>query len=1692
MKKFKLLFKACIFILIPLSSFAQRSKHGALTVVAANTRINEYTSLIANATLGSSTITVANNNLNANGRFTSALQVGDLVMIIQMQGALIKTFNAVAGQDSTYGEILNYNDCGRYEFHQVFALPNATSIVLDCGLLNNYSASGKTQIVRVPRLSALTVNAGASITGDTWNGTIGGIVSAEVNGATVINGSVVATGLGFRAGVAANDGNYGGLRYVDMNVGYPEGGEKGESIAGSQADLAALYNGKHSRGAPANGGGGGNSHNAGGGGGANAGIPATWRGYGIVNPAFNASYNLEFPGRAAIVSSGGGKGGYAYSSAGLNPTTTGPNLGAWGGDGRKNNGGFGGRPLDYSSGRIFLGGGGGAGHVNNIGGAITGGTGGNGGGLIYFITYGNVSGAGAVVTNGNNGVSATGPNPGIFSSSIVGNDSGGGGGGGGTIVFNTTGTVSGIVLTANGGLGGNQIIVKGGLVGTVNEAEGPGGGGGGGYIALSAGAPTQNVLGANSGTTNTQSMPLFPPNGATNGAPGLSNQSITLFTLTANPVTVCVNNAATLTANSNNATASYLWYNALTGPSQLATGAVYTTSVFTTPGTYTFFVGMCPGNYRVPVVVTVTNGPTLTVNSATICSGQSVLLTANGASTYTWSTGPNTSTISVSPAITSVYTVTGSSSGCPSFTTATVTVNTASTIAVSSASVCAGQSATLTAGPATSYTWSNGGNISTNAVTPALTTVYTLTANISGCNVVNTGTVTVNPLPITSANSVTICAGNSATLTANGATTYSWSTTALSNSIVVNPAITTNYTVTGFQNGCSTSTVVSVVISTLGTLPVNSATICAGQNATLTAGAATSYSWSTGSTTNSIVVSPSATTLYSLVANVGGCLFTGNATVSVINSATVVVNQPIICAGQSATLIAAGATTYSWSTGALSNSIVVSPIATTIYTITGNPGGCATVTAATVIVNPTPTVASGNASICAGQSVTLNAVGATTYLWNDGTPTASNVVTPASSSTYTVTGTIGSCTASATAFVLVNALPTIAVTNITICAGQTATIVPAGATQYTFDPGGINLVGTSFTINPAVTNTYAVVGSSNNCTNTSSISITIGANLSIAVANATVCSGNSVVLTATSTASSYTWSTGSNTNSISVSPSVNTTYTVSGSDGVCTGSTTVQVVIGSTPTLSVTATAICPGQTSTLTASGANTYTWLPNGFLTPSITATPLANVVYTLVGNAGSCDGFSVYTLSVTPNPVLTVASQSVCNGGTVTLTANGAASYNWLPSNTTGSTLTVSPVANTVYTVVGSVGNCTAQATASVTLVSGFNLNVGDVNICSGQSATLNASAGNTFTWSTGANTSSIVVSPTISTNYSVTAALGSCINSTLATVYVFSAPSLSVNQAATVLCLGENTTLNASGALTYTWLPGNQNTSLITVTPSVSTIYTVSSSVNNCISSRTLAVFVNTIPSLSVNLNTFEICKGEEVEVSVNGAATYTVSTPQFNTSFPPFRFKPSANTTLTITGANGNCTSTTTAFITVHVVTASFIEETSYANYPAYINFTNTSTPLSTVSWDFGNGVSMGAVQQPRVLFEDPRKYLVSLVAVDAFGCKDTLMKIIEAGCGSGDIYIPNSFTPNNDNINDEFAIVGPAVCISNFSGRIFDRWGETLFTWSDISSKWDGRFKGKEVEQGSYAYQLEYQVPGGKTIVKTGHILVIR
>ncbi len=475
-------------------------KDGALTVGVANTIVNSYTTLSAGAAAGATTLSVAS---------AAGITVGDVLLVYQAQGATIGT-----GNTSAYGAVTALGNAGRYEYVSV-ATVTGTTITLGTACDTTplrFSYSSGAQVVRVPQYSALTVNVGASIVPQAWNGSTGGVVAAIVDGTATVNGSINANAAGFRGGAIDNVTTAAGTdvpAYVAATTA--DGAEKGEGIAGNQATYDGL-GGRYNRGAPANGGGGGNAHNAGGGGGANGGT-GIWTGQGVPdnsNAAWAAAWNIDGTLTSTTNSPGGGRGGYTYAANNLDALTIAPGTGTWGGNSRRERGGLGGRPLANNPSivgdtRLFFGGGGGAGDGNT--GAAT--AGGLGGGLVLLVANA-AAGSGSLQANG---ATATNTIPGH-------NDAPGGGGAGGSVVL-VAPSAGALSLSANGGGGGSQLI-------TGNESEGPGGGGGGGFIASPAGTGT--VTGGNNGTTLSAAVTEFIPNGATRGnignaasAPSLAN-----------------------------------------------------------------------------------------------------------------------------------------------------------------------------------------------------------------------------------------------------------------------------------------------------------------------------------------------------------------------------------------------------------------------------------------------------------------------------------------------------------------------------------------------------------------------------------------------------------------------------------------------------------------------------------------------------------------------------------------------------------------------------------------------------------------------------------------------------------------------------------------------------------------------------------------------------------------------------------------------------------------------------------------------------------------------------------------------------------------------------------------------------------------------------------------------------------------
>jgi hypothetical protein len=292
----------------------------------------------------------------------------------------------------------------------------------------------------------------------------------------------------------------------------------------------------------------------------------------------------------------------------------------------------------------------------------------------------------------------------------------------------------------------------------------------------------------------------------------------------------------------------------------------------------------------------------------------------------------------------------------------------------------------------------------------------------SGCVGTNTVSVTINNSPTITVNSSSICSGSSTTLTASGCNSYTWSTGSNGNSFVFSPLATIIVTITGTDlNGCINTTTSTITVNATPSISLNSATICAGQAASLTASGANSYTWNTGSTNNTIVVSPASSTSYSVIGSSFGCTSSSFGSVTVNALPTINVNQATVCSGSAVSLIASGASTYSWSNGSNTSSISVSPTANVTYTIFGGINNCVSAITTSITVNPLPILSTTGATICAGNSTSLSVSGANTYTWSNASNSNIVSVTPSITTIYTVSGTstLG-CTATLTSAVNVN------------------------------------------------------------------------------------------------------------------------------------------------------------------------------------------------------------------------------------------------------------------------------------------------------------------------------------------------------------------------------------------------------------------------------------------------------------------------------------------------------------------------------------------------------------------------------------------------------------------------------------------------------------------------------------------------
>ncbi|MCW3078517.1 MAG: hypothetical protein JWO32_3126 [Bacteroidetes bacterium] len=467
---------------------------------------------------------------------------------------------------------------------------------------------------------------------------------------------------------------------------------------------------------------------------------------------------------------------------------------------------------------------------------------------------------------------------------------------------------------------------------------------------------TVTTLADASGNSNTGTLTNFALSGTTSNwiAPGaVVSGSIAPASL--NPVVsssitnsiICDGQSTTLNAGGAD---TYNWSGGIVN------GVAFTPSVsasFTVVGTNTL-TGCSSTNTSIQSV-TVNALPVISVNSGSICNGQSFTMTPAGASTYTFSNG----SAIVTPTADASYSVTGTSTaGCLSSTAAvsSITVNTLPVVTANTSNsvVCEGSLVSLTGSGADTYTWT-GAVTNGVAFTPTVTDSYSVTGTntLTGCTSTNVAaaSVTVNANPVIAAASGAICNNGTFTITPNGANTYTIS----GGSAVVSPSTTTSYSVTGTSlEGCTGNTAV-VTVSVQSSLTVSIAgsnTVCDGQAVSLTANGAATYTWNNGAVSNTIAPTPTVNTTYSVTGSSGTCSNSAVISVTVNSTPTVsaVSNTSLICSGQTVSLTASGAVTYTWSTNATGANITDTPTTSTTYTVTGaDVNGCSN--SATVFQN---------------------------------------------------------------------------------------------------------------------------------------------------------------------------------------------------------------------------------------------------------------------------------------------------------------------------------------------------------------------------------------------------------------------------------------------------------------------------------------------------------------------------------------------------------------------------------------------------------------------------------------------------------------------------------------------------------------------------------------------------------------------
>ena len=407
--------------------------------------------------------------------------------------------------------------------------------------------------------------------------------------------------------------------------------------------------------------------------------------------------------------------------------------------------------------------------------------------------------------------------------------------------------------------------------------------------------------------------------------------------------------------------------------------------------------------------------------------------------------------------------------------------------------------------------------------------------------------------------------------------------------------------------------------------PANT-TLCQGSPLLLNLYGADSYYWHHNQSTQSQqTLSPSVTTIYTITAtNSPTCSVTSTISVVVTPTPNVVVTPPtLVCTHSVVSIVASGASSYTWSNGATGPSLSLIPTTTVPlqYTVSGANGLCSKQKTITIqpVKTPTLTIQTSAPFDCINTLQTLSGLGATNYSWSTGQLTSTLAFQPQAINMFTLTGWNQQCFSKKTYSSAGIPVPTIQITpnNTLQCIGSVINLHAQGAGGYSWVNGPLGSVY-SITVN-AGTNIYTVNGYNNTCTSSKSLAI-LGVpipTLSVVQSGVPLCVGSPFTLTA-SGASNYLWSNGDTNSVIVLTPTSNVNLSITGKNAQCQSTQILNLNVYPQPLLTISGNSvICLGESLTLTGSGATSYQW-QNGSLDSSIVINPSISSSITLLGTS------------------------------------------------------------------------------------------------------------------------------------------------------------------------------------------------------------------------------------------------------------------------------------------------------------------------------------------------------------------------------------------------------------------------------------------------------------------------------------------